>query len=181
MRFKFIYFLFNIILISVNGIGQNVSIPNSFVPIQHPRLLLLKGEENTILKEIKTDKLKRKVHNTIIQKSDEIINLPPVKRILSGFRLLDVSREFLKRIFYLSYAYRTTHKNHYAERAQQEMLAVAAFSDWNASRHFLDVGEMATGMAIGYDWLYDFLRPEYRTIFENSIKTFALEPSFDSE
>jgi hypothetical protein len=180
MKKKFIYLYFLILFNSINSISQITKISNSFVPISHPRLLLLKGEENEILKEIKTDKLKRKVHNAIIQKSDEMLDLPTIKRTLIGFRLLDKSREFLKRIFYLSYAYRTTHKLVYAERAQLEMLTVASFSDWNP-RHFLDVGEMATGMAIGYDWLYDYLKPEYRNIIANSIITYGLEPSLDSK
>ncbi len=44
----------------------------------------------------------------------------------------------------------------FKDRAEQEMLGVAAFPDWNPP-HFLDVGEMTTAMAIGYDWLYDVL------------------------
>ena len=180
MKIKTIYLYFLILFNSINCISQTATIPNNFLPISHPRLLLLKGEENEILKEIKSDKLKRSVHNSIIQKSDEILDLTPIKRTLIGFRLLDKSREFLKRVFYLSYAYRMTHKAVYAERAQLEMLTVAAFSDWNP-RHFLDVGEMATGMAIGYDWLYDFLKPEYRNIIANSIITYGLETSLDSK
>ena len=38
----------------------------------------------------------------------------------------------------------------FSSRAEQEMLAAAAFTDWNPS-HFLDVGEMTTALALGYD------------------------------
>ncbi len=60
---------------------------------------------------------------------------------MEGKRLLSVSRLVLKRIFYLSYAYRMTKEEKYAYRATQEMLSVSRFPDWNPS-HFLDVGEM---------------------------------------
>ena len=49
----------------------------------------------------------------------------------------------------------------YALRAQKEMIAAAAFDDWNPS-HFLDVAEMTTALAFGYDWLYDELDPQAR-------------------
>ena len=53
-------------------------------------------------------------------------------------------------------AYHLTGDPRHAERCEQEMLAVARFSDWNPS-HFLDVAEMTFALAIGYDWLYDQL------------------------
>ena len=40
------------------------------------------------------------------------------------------------------------------ERLEEEMLAAAGFSDWNPGS-FLDVAEMTTALAIGYDWLHD--------------------------
>ena len=48
------------------------------------------------------------------------------------------------------------------------MLAVARFTDWNPS-HFLDVAEMTTGMAIGYDWLFSNLQPESRSLIKKAI------------
>lgn len=182
MKIK-INFIFSLIFsfICLNVKSQKSIVSSDFSPNEHPRLLLFKNEEHQLLKDIKSDKLKKKIHNTIILKSNEILNLPPISRVLIGFRLLDQSREFLKRIFYLSYSYRITHKEKYALRAQIEMLTVATFPDWNASRHFLDVGEMTTGMAIGYDWLYDFLKPEYRNIIANAIISYGLLPSLDEK
>jgi hypothetical protein len=48
------------------------------------------------------------------------------------------------------------------------MLAVAAFENWNPS-HFLDVAEMTTGMAIGYDWLFNVLSPGDRAVLRGAI------------
>ena len=85
-----------------------------------------------------------------------------------GKRLLAISRIALKRIYYLSYAYRMTGDQKYALRAEQEMLAVSHFTDWNPT-HFLDVGEMVMALAIGYDWLYDSLQPDTRRVVREAI------------
>ena len=104
-----------------------------------------------------------KVHERILKESDEILIQQMAERVMEGKRLLGVSRLALKRIFYLSYAYRMTKEEKYAYRATQEMLSVSRFPDWNPS-HFLDVGEMVLALSIGYDWLYEYLEPEIRSI-----------------
>lgn len=68
----------------------------------------------------------------------------------------------------LSYMYLYTGEVQYAERAEQEMLAAANFSDWNPS-HFLDVGEMTAALALGYDWLYDVLPESSRNAITKAI------------
>lgn len=77
----------------------------------------------------------------------------PVKRTLEGRRLLGVSREFIRRTLLWAFAFRMTGESVFLARARREMLAVSAFTDWNPS-HYLDVAEMTTGLALGYDWLY---------------------------
>jgi len=150
----------------------------SLTPPGHPRILLLQGEENAVKKTIGGDKIWIKMQQAILDESDKMITLPPVERIKIGRRLLDKSREALRRLFFLSYAYRTTHDRKYLLRAEKEMKAIAAFSDWNPS-HFLDVAEMTTAMSIGYDWLYDGLSKETRTAVKEAILKKGLEPSLD--
>ena len=118
------------------------------------------------------------MHQAIVSASDDMLDKPVLERKLEGFRLLDVSREALRRIFYLSYAYRVSGEVKYAQRAEKELLAVSAFSDWQPP-HFLGVAEMALGVAIGYDWLYNYLSSESKTIIENALLTKAIEPSLD--
>src|SRR5471030_469211 len=119
----------------------------------HPRILLLKGEEANIQKTIASDNAWKNMHQSILTECDRLLSLPPVERIQIGRRLLDKSRECLRRVFYLSYAWRMTRDKKYFDRAEKELLAVAAFSDWNPT-NFLDVAEMTTSVSIGYDWLY---------------------------
>lgn len=122
----------------------------------HPRLLLPAGGEEAIRKAIAEYPPLATVHQRIMELCDRTLTEQPVERIKEGKRLLAISRIALKRIYYLSYAYRMTGDKKYAHRAEQEMLAVSRFTDWNPT-HFLDVGEMVMALAIGYDWLYDSL------------------------
>ena len=146
----------------------------------HPRILLLQGEERQIKANIEAEPSWAKVHQVIVNECDRIITLPEVTRQLEGRRLLGVSREALLRIFYLSYAYRMTGHDKYFQKAEKEMIAIAAFSDWNPS-HFLDVAEMTMAMAIGYDWLYSKLPALSREIIRKAILSKGLDPSLSAQ
>lgn len=143
---------------------------------QHPKLLWLENEEDQIKALIEQDETWRKVHNLIIDESNKILELPELERIMVGRRLLATSREFLQRMFFLSYSFRMTQDESYLLKANDEMVAVAGFYDWNPS-HFLDVAEMTMGMAIGYDWLYDHLSNNVKYIIKNAIVHKGLVPS----
>lgn len=136
----------------------------------HPRILLLSAEETGIKQIIAEDAEWNKIHLFIISESNKIIPLAPVERVLIGKRLLDKSREALRRIFFLSYSYRMTNDVKYLTRAEKEMLAISDFTDWNPS-HFLDVAEMTMAQAIGYDWLNKNLPDDSK----NKIRTAIVE------
>lgn len=146
----------------------------------HPRILLFKGEEAAIKKNIAADKVWSNMQQAILDESGNLLALPPIERIQIGRRLLDKSREALRRMFFLSYSYRMTHDKKYLQRGEKEMLAISAFSDWNPT-HFLDVAEMTMALAIGYDWLYDDLSPASRSIIKEAIIKKGLEPSLDTK
>lgn len=146
----------------------------------HPRILLLAGEEQQLKANIAAEPAWGKVHQSIIEECDKLLNVPVSQRIMEGRRLLGVSREVLRRVFFLSYAYRMTEQAKYAERAEKELLAVSAFSDWNPS-HFLDVAEMTMAVAIGYDWLYDKLSSASRESIKRAILQKGLDPSLSNQ
>lgn len=156
----------------VDHLGSDVNLPT------HPRILMLKGEEAIIKRNIGDDKTWNKVHQSILDESDNLLSIPPVERIKIGRRLLDKSREALRRLFFLSYAYRMTQQEKYLQRAEKELLAISAFSDWNPS-HFLDVAEMTMAVSIGYDWLYSNLPESSRSIIKEAILKKGIEPSLD--
>lgn len=144
------------IMISWNANSQIQAIPGCLPELDHPRLILLAGEEKSIAQNLEKEDKWRKLHQAILPECDAIILEKPIEQVQIGRRLLGKSREALRRIFQLSYAHRMTGDRKCFIRAEEEMLAIAAFSDWNPS-HFLDVAEMTMAMAIGYDWLYEYL------------------------
>lgn len=168
-----------LLFVTLTGTAQTDHI-GAFAPPPHPRLLLYKGEEQLIQKTIAGDKLWQGMHQAILAESNALLSKPPIERIQIGRRLLDKSREAIRRLFFLSYAYRLTRTPQYYQRAEKEMLAIAAFSDWNPS-HFLDVAEMTLAVAIGYDWLYDELSPASRATIKAAILQKGLAPSLDSK
>lgn len=91
----------------------------------------------------------------------------------SGKRILSVSRDALNQIFSCSYAYRFTSGEKYLSRVESLLRDVCSFPDWNPS-HYLDVGEMAMAVSIGYDWLYDSLDPSVRALAEEKLIGYAL-------
>ena len=167
------------ILFLISGIVHSQNIPSIVMPV-HPRILLLKGQEEVIKQNIATNAVWKKVHLNILSACDNIIAKPDLERILIGRRLLDKSRECIRRIFYLSYAWRMTHDVKYLKKAESELLTISAFSDWNPS-HFLDVAEMTMGVSIGYDWLFNDLSESSRDIIKNALISKGINQSLDSK
>ena len=166
------------IFIPATAAGQLQYLNNLDKIPDHPRILFLKDEEDSVKKSIENNHVMHTIHNEILNACEKMLDVNPVVYIKSGKRLLEVSRRALKRIFYLSYAYRLTDDCRYLKRAEKEMLAVAKFKDWNPT-HFLDVAEMTMAMAIGYDWLYYDLSEEARNIIRDAIIFKGLSPSFN--
>ena len=159
--------------------AQLKHLPNEYDIPPHPRILMLAGEEQQLKTNLAADPIWNGIHQSIIDESNNLITVPVLERIVTGRRLLSISGQALRRIFYLSYAYRMTGQDKYATRAEQEMLAVSAFSDWNPS-HFLDVAEMTMAVSIGYDWLYNKLSPASRETIKMAILQKGIDPSLNS-
>jgi len=116
-----------------------------------PRLIWQYGDKNLIKKRIKADPAARAYYDFLIKQADGILEEPVLERILTGRRLLGVSRKALKRSSYLAFAWRMTGKEKYMERLEALLESVSTFSDWNPS-HFLDTAEMSAAVAISLDW-----------------------------
>ena len=143
---------------------------------QHPRLILKSGDIEAVKQKIESDQPLCIIHDVIERRTNEYLTAEPTKYRMVGKRLLGRCRAVLERVCYCSYMYLVSGDEVYARRAEKEMLAAADFVSWNPS-HFLDVGEMVTALAIGYDWLYDWLSPESRTIIEDAIIVKGLRTS----
>ncbi|MGV3541226.1 MAG: heparinase II/III domain-containing protein [Rufibacter sp.] len=172
-------FLFAL-LASVNAVAQAPVLPAVNQLPGHPRIMWLKGEEQNIDLAVKNEAAYGRIHQLLLQESEAMLDLPVLERKLQGIRLLHVSGEALRRIFFLSYAWRMTQDKRFLTRAEKELQAVSAFSDWNPS-HFLDVAEMTMAVSIGYDWLHPHLSQQTRELVKKAIVSKGLEPSLKPE
>ena len=70
----------------------------------------------------------------------------------------------------------STGDERFANRAWLELQSASQFPDWNSS-HFLDTAEMTAAFAVGYDWLYDYLSDEQKSVIRQSIINLGLLPA----
>jgi hypothetical protein len=146
------------------------------VKSEHPRLLFTKTRQQEIETLAQTDTLLARLiaHNQLA--AEKAVKAPVVAyRIPDGKRLLGESRKCIRTVTTTAMAYRLTGDERFARRAVKDMLAAAAFKDWNP-KHFLDTAEMTTALAIGYDWLYDVLSEEERRTIRAAIVKHGLKP-----
>ena len=175
------HFIFTLCLLLPAGcpaLEAAVHVPEAMPP--HPRLLFTSHDVGRIRTAVEAGGDWAALHRQLMKGAGELLDCPVSRRIVVGRRLLDVSRETLRRILLLGYAYRLTGETKYSERAAEELAAVAEFTDWNPS-HFLDVAEMTTAAAIGYDWFYEALPESVRQKTAKAIREKGLAPSFDKK
>ncbi len=142
----------------------------------HPRIFFKDAEIGFIKNSLKGNKVANRYHSEIIKSAKEHLNAPKLEYKLdaSGRRILSISREFLRRIALHAYAYKFTKDPVFLEAAEREMLNSASFKDFNDS-HFLDTAEMALALSVGYDALYNDIKPETRKAVETALIEKALK------
>lgn len=141
----------------------------------HPRLILTEERISEIRDQTASDPAAAEFLKQLIEKGESILGQEPVVRSVKGPRKsgLSACRTALDRITTLALLYRLDGDPKWLNRAVEEMRAGTDFVDWNPE-HYLDVAEMCTAISLGYDWLYEYLSPEDRLLFETNIKEKAL-------
>lgn len=142
----------------------------------HPRLLLRETDWQAMAKDRKGSRTPEELFASIHRSATRILKSKPSERVMEGRRLLGVSREVAKRTVHLAFSHRTGGPDGCARRAIDEMMAAAAFTDWNPS-HFLDVAEMTGALAVGFDWLWDTMSDVERETVADAILTKGLLPA----
>ena len=147
----------------------------------HPRIIFTEDEFTAIKEKIASgsDATFEAIHSQIISSAKGYIGAADIEYELAGKRLLSVSRNAEQRILFCAYAYKTTGEAEYLTQAEHDIQTVCKFSDWNARQHFLDVGEMAAGVALGYDWLYSDLSAETRELARKALNDYAFTPALN--
>jgi hypothetical protein len=141
----------------------------------HPRLMLKDKDLESLKERYAKDKILQKCVRDVLEEADDCAGKSMLTYRKIGPRLLQVSRECLRRIYALGLAYRWTGQEKYAQKAAENMLTVCAFDDWNPS-HFLDTAEMSHAVGLGYDWLYAYLDAGTREKIKAGLIKNGLEP-----
>lgn len=132
----------------------------------HPRIMATADDFSAIKKELETNSDKKKWYDWLIRQADNMLDDATLKyELRDGVRLMYVSAELEERMITLGMAYQLTGDSKYATKAYTDLAAVAAFEDWHPSHH-IDVGIMAVGYAVGYDWFYSAFTSEQRKVLE---------------
>src|SRR5881227_2345385 len=111
---------------------------------KHPRLLVFSGDFKTARETAQKDPRAKVYYNQIVSDCAKLLDQPPVKR--GSGQMLSASRTALGRITFLAALYRMGADARFADRARDEMLAIARFGDWDPA-HFLDTAEMTAAMS----------------------------------
>jgi len=143
----------------------------------HPRLMLTDEVVENLNNWRQTDTLLQDLLEVVEWYADSALRAPLISYEFDAPgnpRLKYQRRHAMFRIFNCGLMYRLTGDTTYAARIRDELLSAANFPDWGPS-HFLNIGEISTLMAIGYDWTYDFLTPEERAIIREGMVEHGLK------
>ena len=107
----------------------------------------------------------------------ELTTAVPTYEVPSGKRQLDViSRVTSNRVTNLALVYYVSGDRRFADRAVAELMAVSAFPDWRA-KEYLDMTQLAYGVAVGYDWLYNYMTETQRNTVRDALYNYAVKPT----
>lgn len=175
MKFKLLLLTVSLLCHSVSSARETPDILSG-LRAGHPRLILTAAGWNELRASSTNHTERSAIIGKVITDARKVLKASPLVYKKAGMRLLDVSREAERRVILCSFAYRLTGETIFLDRARQDLLAAAAFTDWNPS-HFLDTAEMTAALAIGYDWLYDDLPASERTTIRQAIQEKGINPS----
>lgn len=156
---------------------------------QRPRLTLSE-QKLTDIKHAYTngsDKYITSWCNNIISDANKYLNLPVktfVEPIGMAGRLHVVAGDIKEMVQKLALAYHLTQDSTYAERAWAEIEnACCTFPHWHQGIHELDAAGMASAVAYGYDWLYDYWHETDSSrlaVMENALYSNKLDWSYEA-
>ena len=127
---------------------------------EHPRLLATATDFDHIRTNIQKDTNAKAWYQDVLHTVDPLLEKPVVPYQLSDGVRLDTQGS--KDVVNLAFVWQITHDETYAKRAWKELDSLCRqYPDWHPD-HLLDTAMTANGVAIAYDWLYDYLNEEQR-------------------
>ncbi|UBM57262.1 heparinase II/III-family protein [Marinilongibacter aquaticus] len=145
-----------------------------------PRMVLTNERLMGLKEKIKTDPLVKNYYLAMKLNAEAILKQPELERIMTGRRLLSVSREMLYRMNVLCMLYKIDGDKALLNKIKAELEAVCAFKDWNPS-HYLDVAEMSLALALAIDWTGDDLPKTTVSLVQKNLIEKGIMPSFEKK
>jgi len=141
----------------------------------HPRIIMSEERFAKMKTHIGDGSVTAILLDKLRSEADRTLDMPVCQyEISDGIRLLETSKRIQRRVAALAMAYNIFGEEKYARRCYAELEAACGFSDWNP-RHFLDTAEMSTAFAFGYDWLYNWMNDDQRTLIRTNLIKKGLE------
>lgn len=139
---------------------------------EHPRLLLHQSDFDRIIDTAKTDSVLANMIEKVKRANEKTKNQTSATTRYNASgdagNMLQPARDAKEILFTMSFLYKITGDEAYAKRAYIEAENVCNFPTWRPG-HFLNVGEMSFGVALAYDWLYDWLSPSQKRVLEEGL------------
>ena len=133
---------------------------------KHPRVLAREEDFERLRAEVKANETKAKWFKKLIAYADSLEEKETLRyELRDGVRLIYVAWDLQHYAMSLALAYKLTGDEKYYRIARPHLLAAAEMPDWNPSHH-IDVGILAFGYAIAYDWFYDIMSEDDRAMME---------------
>ncbi len=161
------------LLVALGLLAARAADPLATLQPGHPRLLLTDAAVAAARAAASADPLRAELHAYLVRVAEGHLAEPPLSYTVVGGRLLDESRRAIAHVVTGAIVHRLTGEERFARSAIDTMLQAAALPDWNPA-HFLDVAEMATALALGYDWLHDRLTTDERATIRRALLEKAL-------
>ncbi|MBP3361647.1 MAG: DUF4962 domain-containing protein [Clostridia bacterium] len=152
---------------------------SGFAGGSHPRIIADKDDFEAIISQAAHDADLKKAVDAAVLKADSYVSEEAVSYVYDDdFRTLDTANRLESMMTYLGFAYRITGDKKYIDAAWRNFEAVCGFPDLNPA-HPIDMGSYLSGMAIGYDWMYDGFTQEQRETICSGVKRLGLSVAND--
>ncbi len=134
----------------------------------HPRILFTRETMDTFRRNVAENDFMARKWAVVQEAAEEYLTREPWAYLKMRHRLT-VHEKVQETMLCLSMAWVITGREQYARRLWEEIYSCCViWPNWNAY-HFLDTGIISLGIAVAYDWLYDYWTPEQRKLMEKAI------------
>ncbi len=134
----------------------------------HPRILFTRETMDTFRKNVAENAFMAQKWALVQRRADAYLTQEPWAYEKMRHRLT-VHEKVQETMLCLSMAWVITKEEQYAKRLWQEIYnCCVIWPNWNPY-HFIDTGIISLGLAVAYDWLYDYWSAQQREIMENAI------------